>query len=573
MIGSKAQPNRLVTLINTNRVNPIAVAPYALDVLATSLAHAGFLPDVVDLTFQLDSWREVLRSYFATRAPLLIGVTIRNMDTNSAQDQKVFLPDHLEMLEEIQRCSPAPIVLGGAAFSMAPVGLTRYLRAQYAVAGPGEQVIVELADALLHGRSADAIEGLIVNDGQRVYQVPQTRPAEKLVSLRGKNLYNQTSPLNARTSYERVGRVDNRRYYDESGLVAILFKNGCSFECASCGEYVAKSRRMVARSVSATVDEMEQLTAQGIFDLHSADAEFNFKIHTAKQVLREVVRRAEDDPCSPLHKLKLWLYCQPTPFDEELCDLLAGAGGGGVSFGTDHACAEMLEGWKVSAGGSTYYTFDDAVRANDWLRARGIATSHEFLFGMPGENADTLRRCIDAALSLNSTALGFTLGIRVFPYSPLGLRLAEECRGTRTVPGLQSNTATRPIVLCPLDRCESRADYELQFTFDEGGRPRPVYYFSPTLPEPPEILNDPAGRRTATLRFIYDHTPPSALPRIMIAPLPADPAGRTQALVGNVTLREMLRLGYRGSAWSYWSRMDSILRDARRAGPSPVAPT
>jgi hypothetical protein len=189
---------------------------------------------------------------------------------------------------------------------------------------------------------------------------------------------------------------------------------------------------------------------------------------------------------------------------------------------------------------------------------------------MPGEDARTLTRCIDAALSLNATALGFTLGIRVFAYSPLGLRLAEQCNGVRTVPGLQSNSATEPIVLRPLDRCESRADYELQFTFERSGLPRPVYYFSPSLPESPDVVNDPAGLRTATLRFIYEHTPSSALPRIMIAPLPSNPAGRTQALVGNVALQQMIKLGYRGSAWSYWSRIDSILEDARRTGALPA---
>src|SRR5262245_61604746 len=255
-------PSRLIALINTNRVNPIAVAPYALDVLATSLASAGFTPEVVDLTFQLGSWREVLRAYFAAHEPLLIGVTIRTMETTSAQDQKVFLPDHLEMIEEIQRGSRAPMILGGSAFSMAPIGLTRYFRAKYAVTGPGERVLVELADALLHGRPVDSIEGLIINEGHRVYQVEQARPAEKLVALRGTRLYNQTSPLNETTAYERgAGWVDNLRYYRESGLVAMLFKNGCSFECVSCGEYVAKGRRMVARSIAATVDEIEQLTA------------------------------------------------------------------------------------------------------------------------------------------------------------------------------------------------------------------------------------------------------------------------------------------------------------------------
>jgi hypothetical protein len=56
------EPNRLVTLINPNKIHP-AITPYALDILTTSLEAAGLVVDVVDLTFH----REITRG--------LIGVT------------------------------------------------------------------------------------------------------------------------------------------------------------------------------------------------------------------------------------------------------------------------------------------------------------------------------------------------------------------------------------------------------------------------------------------------------------------------------------------------------------------
>jgi radical SAM superfamily enzyme YgiQ (UPF0313 family) len=265
MLGDDRQRGPEVALVNPNRVHPV-VAPYALDILATSLTAAGFTPVVVDLTFA-DDWRAVVREFFATHDPLLVGVTIRNVDTNSGQDQHVFLPQHLEIVQEIRRCSTAPVVVGGAAFSTMPIGLTRYFGAEYGVAGPGEGVIVDLARALAAGGSADALEGLIVNTGDDVRQVPQTVPFERFVQLREMSLYNQTSAIETDTPYRRDAgtpdRVDNRLYYDRGGLGIVLVKNGCGFECLHCQEFAAKSRRMITRATDATVDEVERLCALG----------------------------------------------------------------------------------------------------------------------------------------------------------------------------------------------------------------------------------------------------------------------------------------------------------------------
>ena len=49
----------LVTLVNPNKVYP-PVAPYALDVLTTSLEQAGFAVEVLDLTFHREDWKSFL---------------------------------------------------------------------------------------------------------------------------------------------------------------------------------------------------------------------------------------------------------------------------------------------------------------------------------------------------------------------------------------------------------------------------------------------------------------------------------------------------------------------------------
>jgi tryptophan 2-C-methyltransferase len=310
---------------------------------------------------------------------------------------------------------------------------------------------------------------------------------------------------------------------------------------------------------------MESLTAQGVHDLHSTDSEFNLAIANSKAVLREIVRRKATDSGSPLRDLRLWIYSQPAPFDEEFADLLAQAGCRGINVAPDHVREDLLAGWKVTARGTRYYSFDDTERVVRLAHRYGMLTMVEILLGMPGETLASVRECVDTALALNATVTGFTLGLRVFPYSPLGMDLARQCDGVRTVPGLQSNTATEPIVLTPMERCADVATYERQFMFERSRAFRPVYYFSPDLPEDRETIDRPDGRWLRTIEFMWDHVPASDHPRVMLPTAP----GLTRHdnnYADNPFLTCLVQLGHQGAFWSRWPERDQIIERARASG-------
>ncbi|WP_328813702.1 B12-binding domain-containing radical SAM protein [Nonomuraea cypriaca] len=207
----------------------------------------------------------------------------------------------------------------------------------------------------------------------------------------------------------------------------------------------------------------------------------------------EIVRRKHGDAGSPLHDLRLWIYSQPAPFDDELAELLAQAGCAGVNVAPDHVREDLLNGWKVTQRGTRYYGYDDLVNVVELTRKHGMLCMIEVLLGMPGETIDTLRECIDRTMELDVTVVGFTLGLRIFPYSPLGMQCAALSGGDKAVPGVQSNTATRPIILRTAEQCSTPLEYERQFMFEEGGSFRPLYYFSPELPEDRRPSRDPTA--------------------------------------------------------------------------------
>ncbi len=563
----------LVTLVNPNKVHP-PIPPYALDILTTSLEADGFEVEVLDLTFKRTAWRDAVRSYFAERQPLLIGVTVRNTDTIYPQEQKCFIDEHREIIEEIASCSRAPIVGGGVGFSSMPFALVEYFGIPYGVKGPGELIICELANCLREGRPVDEVRGLIINDGSGVRMVAGDY-GDETPALPARESTGRLWQVNRTTAYTRRGgvayKVDNLEYYRRGGLGNILTKSGCAFACTHCVEPDAKGSRFARRDVGAVVDELEALTRQGVYDVHSTDSEFNLSFGNTKEVLREIVRRKAGDIDSPLQNLRLWVYCQPAPFDAEFARLLAEAGCKGLNVAPDHVREDLLGPWKVSATGKRFYVRQDLHQTCQLARENGMLVMIEVLAGMPGETQETLRECIDETLALDATVVGFTLGIRLFPYSPLGIAMAAECNGERTVPGLQSNTAITPIVLKPIEQCESVVEYERQFMFDELDRLRPVYYFSPALPEDSETIGRPDGRWLKTLQWMWEYIPEADHSRVMLPTAP----GLTKDdnnYADNPFLIAQAQLGYKGAFWSRWRRRTEIMQEAEEKGLSERVP-
>jgi tryptophan 2-C-methyltransferase len=567
MVASRGDDlrNNLVTLINPNKIRPV-VTPYALDILTTSLEQAGFDVDVVDLNFRVDDWDDALTDYFGEYDPLLVGITFRNTDTIYPQEQKVFIGEHREIVRRIRELTSAPTVGGGVGFSSMPFALVDYFGLDFGVKGPGERVITELATALAAGASPRAVPSLIYRDGERVRRVPVDPPRDATLLTVAGYSEKRSWQVNTDTAYARrsgvPSKVDNLAYYVTGGLGNILTKSGCPYTCTHCVEPDAKGSGFARRSITAVVDEIESLLVQGVCDLHTTDSEFNLATANSKALLREIVRRKGVDHSSPLHALRLWIYSQPAPFDEEFAELLAGAGCRGVNVAPDHVREDLLDSWKVTAKGTRFYTFADTERVVDLAHRHGMLTMVEVLLGMPGENLDTVRECVDRTMALDATVTGFTLGLRAFPYSPLGMNLAKQCAGVRTVPGLQSNTATEPIVLRTSEQCADVVEYERQFMFQSDGSFRPLYYFSPDLPEDSGTIARPDGRWLNTLDFLWEYIPASDHPRVMLPTAPGL-SRHDNNYADNPFLTTLAQLGYRGAFWSRWRDRDAIIEEGR----------
>src|SRR5215475_4441368 len=146
-----------VLFVSANQeCSPDPVAPLGVCYVATATADAGHDVAVLDLCFRRDVDAAVAGAVRAHR-PDVIGLSLRNVDNCAYPDTVSYLGHYRRVVAACRAASPAPLVLGGSAFTTMPAFYLPALEAPYGVVGEGEVAFA----ALLARLAADApVEGV-----------------------------------------------------------------------------------------------------------------------------------------------------------------------------------------------------------------------------------------------------------------------------------------------------------------------------------------------------------------------------------------------------------------------------
>jgi tryptophan 2-C-methyltransferase len=478
-----------VTLVNLNVVQVPAIGPYAIDILGSALEEHQHRVAVLDLS-RGDDPAKAIDDHFAVEKPDLVGLTMRNnfdlyFPSFANHDrQGSFVHDHAAIIRQLKgKVSADRLVIGGVGFSTAPMEFLRYFALHYGVRGPGERIIVAMADA------CDA--------GGDLRELP-------FPSLqRGAHVVYDGRKLEIQRRVQRKF-VDNRWYYEYGGLGNLRTSNGCGMRCAYCAEPFAKGARFARSRVDDVMAELDQLVEMGIYDVLTADSEFNMPFSYSKAILRGIIERRYPK------QLRLWAYCQPSPFDEEYAALLAEAGVPGVNLGTDHTDPEMLRRLHK------WYGQKEIVEVTRLCRKYGLAVMHELLFGYPGDTPEKMYRAIDFLLDCDPTVIGVTIGLGVLQGTALGERFTEERKLQSRPPG---------------------------FYFKDTPFIFPVYYVDPSF-KIPEIYGDLA-------RYVGER-----IDRIMIPRTPGSGDTDNQLVNSERLKKQLQKEGKKGAYWYHYRKRD-----------------
>jgi radical SAM superfamily enzyme YgiQ (UPF0313 family) len=376
---------------NTERINMVTI-PLGLGLVAAATRRAGHQVGFLDLLHEGDGAAAIQRAACGFM-PDAIGISVRNIDDQSRESPRFLLEQVVPVVAACRAASDAPIVIGGAGYSIFPDAALAYLGADYGVAGDGEKAFPALLDCLAAGGDAASIPGVHVA-GRPARGAPPRGEELDPLPLWDEALSAVTDPAS------------------DDLWVPVQGRRGCPNDCSYCSTASVQGRAIRTRAPHLVVAHVARLAAAGYRRFYFVDNSFNIPQAYALELcrgLREVVPR-------PIWRCILY----PHLVGEELVGALAAAGCAEVSLGFESGSPTVLREMNKR------FTLEDVRAAAGLLAAHGIRRMGFLLLGGPGETRETVEESLAFAASLRLESLRVTVGIRIYPGTPLARRAVAE---------------------------------------------------------------------------------------------------------------------------------------------------
>jgi lipid biosynthesis B12-binding/radical SAM protein len=363
---------------------PYAVYPLGMAAVASALTGGGHEVRQFDYLAAGGSDDALLGALEESR-PDFVGLSLRNIDnvdSSCAEDEGWYLPRARRLAKLVRTATTAPLIVGGAGFSLMPEALIEYLEADYGVVGEGEQAACEVISTLAGGGRPPRLTTGSPLPGP---QVPSALLEPSLVSF----------------------------YASQGGHVGVQTKRGCPHRCAYCSYPLLEGRRLRLREPGAVADDIERLLHDhGVGEFAFTDSTFNDPQGHYLLVAEELLQRRLP--------VRWCAFFRPQGLGRQELALLKRSGLYAVEFGTDAASDATLSGLDKG------FAFAEALEANRACVAEGIAAAHFIMFGGPSETEATLREGLINIDRLEGCVVFAYAGIRILPGTGLYQRALSE---------------------------------------------------------------------------------------------------------------------------------------------------
>ncbi len=371
-----------VLLISGNREDvDIRVPALGLACVAAAAAKAGHETRLLDLLIEQDPRTAILQAIRDFK-PEVIGVSVRNIDDQRMRDTRFLLDQALEAVKSCREATAAPVILGGAGFSILPVPILNYLGADMGIQGEGEKVFLELLRMLHDGKSPDTLPGLYIKG--------RGNPARRSFVRRMDELPLPEPALLARSL---AGATD--------APVPVQTRRGCPMTCSYCSTPTIEGKSVRWRSPEIIVEWMKRWVQEGFRRFYFVDNTFNLPPSYAMQLCSQIIAASLD--------ISWRCILFPGGLSPELIDIMAKAGCREISLGFESGVEHMLRNMQKQ--------FDPAEvrRASEALRQHNIRQMGFLLLGGPGETKESVEESLAFAESLELDSLRISIGIRIYP--------------------------------------------------------------------------------------------------------------------------------------------------------------
>lgn len=346
-----------VLLISPNtEVTNMAPLPLGLNCVAVAARNEGHDVRMLDLMGSRDR-HSILRDSLESFRPDVIGLSVRNIDDQNMAEPKFLLDPVRDIICFCRTLSGAPIVIGGAGYSIFPESALRYLNADYGIRGDGEVAFTELLRALGREETPADIAGLYLPLGKARGQ-DIVRPCLATLPMPDPSLWNTTAG--------REGEL----------WIPFQTRRGCPLACSYCSTPVIEGKRIRKRPIEEVLQGIAAHVAAGLDRFYFVDSTFNLPPNYTKALCGALVSSRLDI------QWRCILY--PGFVDEELVRMMAEAGCIEASLGFESGCTAMLRNFNKK------FSLDQVRAAAEMLKEHGIRGTGFLLLGGPGETRDLL---------------------------------------------------------------------------------------------------------------------------------------------------------------------------------------
>ncbi|MEN6624458.1 MAG: radical SAM protein, partial [Smithella sp.] len=289
--------------------------------------------------------------------------------------------------------SRAPIVLGGAGYSIFPESALDYLEADMGIQGEGEFSFPILLDCISRGESLSNVPGLYLRGA----------------GLQGKRIFRKNLDEFMLPGPEILYPSIQKR---EEFWMPLQTRRGCPMACSYCSTAIIEGSSIRKRRMDFIIKEIADYVVSGFQNFYFVDNIFNIPENYAKEICRKIIESG----------LAISWRCiiYPRKIDKELVQLMARAGCVEVSLGFESGCKRILN--KLNKK----YSLEDVRLTSEMLKEAGIRRMGFLLLGGPGETKESVWESLEFADSLNLDSMKITIGIRIYPNTDLAGTAIEE---------------------------------------------------------------------------------------------------------------------------------------------------
>lgn len=359
--------------------------PLGLVCVATAARRAGHEVRLLNIASVADAGA-ALTEAAAACPPDAVGISVRNIDDQTMGGTQFLIEPLGELVGLCRRLSTAPVILGGAGYSMYAGVLLERFGADIGIRGDGEAALPAVLDHIGMGVDVAMIKGVYVR-GREPFKKFCTAPDFNRLPQPDPDLWPCPAPERAAT------------------WLPFQTRRGCPLGCSYCSTATIEGTALRKRDPRTVAAHLQRHVEAGFTRFFCTDNTFNLPVDYARVLCRSFTEAG----------LAASWSCIVYPYrvSEELVADMARAGCVEVALGFESGSPAVLKSMGKR------FSPDDVRHAAGLFKRHGIRLNGYLLLGGPGETRETVRESLAFADSLPLDFLKLTAGIRIYPETEL----------------------------------------------------------------------------------------------------------------------------------------------------------